>query len=70
MSEQNRPALDAFSFSLGGMSVIPGFVALPLIANYRIRKRIDESREEPRESASGDASPGSDALQIEGRHAA
>jgi len=41
MFKKANKALDAFSFSLGGMGVASPFVAIPVIANDRINKIRD-----------------------------
>ena len=42
MFEKAKPARDAFTFSLGGMTTITSFVAAPAIADDRLNKARDE----------------------------
>ena len=42
MFEKGRKALDAYSFSLGGMRAITSFVPAPAIADDRINKIRDD----------------------------
>lgn len=42
MSNKAKPARDAFTFSLGGISAITSFVAAPAIADDLINKALDE----------------------------
>jgi len=45
MFKQAKPARDAFTFSLGGMSAIAWIVAPPIVADDRINKvRQDQDR--------------------------
>lgn len=37
MFEKAKPAQDAFTFSLGGMTAISSFFAMPVIADDRLR---------------------------------
>jgi hypothetical protein len=42
MSKKAKPARDAFTFSLGGISTISSFVAAPAIAHDQLNKALDE----------------------------
>jgi len=42
MFEKAKPARDAFTISLGGMTTIASFTAAPAIANDRLNKAWDE----------------------------
>jgi len=48
MFEKAKPARDAFSFSLGGMTTIASFVAAPAIADDRLNQVRDERVRKPR----------------------
>ena len=48
MFEKAKPARDAFSFSLGGMTTIASFVAAPAIADDRLNQVRDQRVREPR----------------------
>jgi hypothetical protein len=41
MSNKAKPARDAFTFSLGGISTISSFVAAPAIAHDQLNKALD-----------------------------
>ncbi len=42
MFKKDRKARDAFTFSLGGMTTVTPFVAMPMVADDRINKVRDE----------------------------
>jgi len=42
MFEKAKPACDAFTFSLGGMTTIASVVAVPAVADDRINKVRDD----------------------------
>lgn len=42
MVHKAKPARDAFTFSLGGMSAITSFVVAPAIAHDQLNKALDE----------------------------
>lgn len=44
MYEKAKPARDAFTFSLGGISLISPVIAAPVVADDRINKVLDEQR--------------------------
>lgn len=50
MFEKAKPARDAFTFSLGGMTTIASFVAAPAIADDRINKIRDDRLKQGRRS--------------------
>ena len=64
MFKKARKALDAFSFSLGGVGMASPFVATPVIANDRINKIRDahlsllQARRSEAANVAGDASAG------------
>ena len=49
MSKKAKPARDAFTFSLGGMSTKSPFVVLPAIAHDAMNKALDEKRSQSQE---------------------
>ncbi|MDH3430209.1 MAG: hypothetical protein OEQ14_09375 [Gammaproteobacteria bacterium] len=49
MSNKAKPARDAFTFSLGGISTISSFVAAPAIAHDRLNKALDEQLSQTQE---------------------
>jgi len=49
MSEKAKPARDAFTFSLGGISAKTSFVAAPAIANDLINRARDERQSRTQE---------------------
>jgi hypothetical protein len=49
MFEKAKPARDAFTISLGGMTTIASFTAAPAIANDRLNKVWDERLGRPQE---------------------
>jgi hypothetical protein len=50
MFEKAKPVRDAFTFSLGGMTTIASFVAVPAVADDRINKIRDERLKQAREA--------------------
>jgi hypothetical protein len=44
MFNKAKPGADAYTFSLGGMTAIASFAAVPVIANDRINRIRDERR--------------------------
>lgn len=50
MFEKGKKALDAFSFSPGGMRTVSSFIVVPAVANDRINKIWDEHVRRAREA--------------------
>jgi len=49
MFEKAKPARDAFTFSLGGMTAVSPFVAMPVVADDRINRVRDQKLAEGQE---------------------
>ncbi len=49
MFKKPNENLDAFSLSLGGMTTVAGFAAVPAILHERLRKPMDEPRQSCRD---------------------
>lgn len=46
MFKRDQKARDAFSFSLGGRTTVNPFVAMPVVADDRINKVLDQKLQE------------------------
>lgn len=55
MSKEMKRTRDAFTFSLGGMSIMSPFFAVPVIADDRFNRMLEERRSQARR----DSGPGS-----------
>lgn len=57
MFEKAKPARDAFTFSLGGMTAAIPFAAVPVIADDRINRILDERRRQAHDKRASDQTP-------------
>ena len=50
MSKEMKRTRDAFTFSLGGMSIMSPFFAVPVIADDRFNRMLEERRSQARQN--------------------